>query len=57
MNKYAYPLLFSLILLPLVLQSTGCSVLDWLSDSGLCCYSPVAALPFLVLAIVQMKKQ
>jgi len=48
--------LFFLVLLPITMLLSGCmDTFDSISDE-LCCYSPVAAVPFLLLAVFQLRK-
>lgn len=55
MKKYTYILLFLLFILPTILLLSGCDPTD-IVQSEYCCLSPMASIPFLVLAIFQMKK-
>ena len=48
--------LFFLVLLPITMLLSGCmDVIDTVSDE-LCCFSPMAAVPFLLLAVFQLRK-
>lgn len=44
--------LFLLILLPIILLLAGCT--EWV-ESESCCLSPMTAVPFLLLAVFQMR--
>ena len=43
--------LFLLVLLPLTTLLTGCLDLDGFIGGEYCCFSPLAAVPFLLLAV------
>ena len=44
--------IFLLVLLPITTLLAGCT--EWV-DSDACCFSPLAAVPFLLLAVFQMR--
>jgi len=47
--------LFFLVLLPITMLLSGCmEIFDGINDE-LCCFSPMAAVPFLLLAVFQLR--
>jgi hypothetical protein len=49
--------LFFLVLLPITMLLSGCMETFGRVSDEFCCYSPMAAVPFLLLAVFQLRKE